>query len=180
MNKQKHQQRPWLAWEGHYRSSPDWSLFLYAACLFVSALSPFQCACVVELSACPGTGLSTAFMRREATSGKRLRGGWMQEKHLFSGQWRVGPTCLCRIEREPLHLCKRTCTGNVVKRIPSAVSLSRCSMIVASNYMLLHLLAHLAACCSMLQHVAACCSMLQHVAARCSTLQHVAARCSTL
>ena len=75
---------------------------------------------------------------------------------------------------------KRTCSGNTVKRIPSAVSLSRCSMTVASNYMRLHLLVHLAACCSALQHVAACCSVLQHVAARCSMLQRVAAFCSTL
>jgi len=39
------------------------------------------------------------------------------------GQRRIGQTWFCRIEKEPRHVWKRTCTGNPVKRIPSALSL---------------------------------------------------------
>jgi len=41
---------------------------------------------------------------------------------VLSGQRRIGRTWFCRIEREPLHVWKRTCTGNPLKRIPSALS----------------------------------------------------------
>jgi len=57
---------------------------------------------------------------------------------VLSGQRRISQTWFCWIKRQLLHVWKHTCTRNPVKRIPSALSLSRftvCAVYTARQFL---------------------------------------------